>query len=313
MEDVYLSDSEVSTDSDISGANAVDLDQFLSGSDSENEENFLGFDGHGGAVNLGDIGLFLEPDNNLELPCDVEIGWSKDDTKEPMRPFEGETGLQHPMDSHDPIDFFYLLFEEDMWNTLVQQTNLYFTQSHPDLDTLSPHSRSRKWKVVTVDEMKVFMAISIAMGLVVKQDIEQYWSTDEIDGTPFFGKYMSRDRYHLILWNLHVSDNTNEVEHGMPGFDPLNKVRPFIKMMRSTFRDVYTPSQNLSFDEGSCPWKGRLKWRVYNPSKPNKFHMKFYQVCEAETGWVSGFDIYTGTTECAQYAEAVTDQDLTDF
>lgn len=39
--------------------------------------------------------------------------------------------------------------------------------------------------------------------------------------------------------------------------------------------------------------------------------MKLYQVCEAESGWVCGFDIYTGTTECANYAEAVSDSPMT--
>ena len=26
----------------------------------------------------------------------------------------------------------------------------------------------------------------------------------------------------------------------------------------------------------------------------NKFHIKLFQICEAETGYVSGFEIYTG-------------------
>ena len=78
-------------------------------------------------------------------------------------------------------------------------------------------------------------------------------------------------------------------------------------MLRRTFDAAYAPTQDLSFDEGSCPWKGRLKWRVYNPQKPNKFHIKLYEVCESLTGWVCGFDVYTGSTEATQYAYLVTD------
>ncbi len=78
-------------------------------------------------------------------------------------------------------------------------------------------------------------------------------------------------------------------------------------MARRTFMAAYCPSRELSFDEGSCPWKGRLRWRVYNPQKPNKFHIKLFECCEAKTGWICGFDIYTGRTEATQFAYLVTE------
>jgi hypothetical protein len=304
--------SDEESSSDASSVDDNRLQRIFADSDTENDEDFVGFDDiGGGAIVLGQIAPLREPALNNELPADIEIGWTADDTQHAIRPFEGETGLQRDMDSHGPKDFFDLLFEDDMWDILVEQTNLYFHQSHPDLEVLSPHSRLRKWRDVTKDEMKVFVALSIAMGLVTKLDIESYWSTDETDETPLFGKYMPKDRYLLILWNIHLNDNALQVGRGNPGFDPLGKVRPFITMIRRTFRDAYRPNMDLSFDEGSCPWRGRLRWKVYNPSKPNKFHMKLYQVCESESGWVSGFDVYTGSTECAEYAAVVTDAELT--
>jgi hypothetical protein len=35
-----------------------------------------------------------------------------------------------------------------------------------------------------------------------------------------------------------------------------------------------------------------VKFRVYNPMKPNKFGIQLYQVCEAKSGYCVGFDIY---------------------
>lgn len=64
--------------------------------------------------------------------------------------------------------------------------------------------------------------------------------------------------------------------------DRLFKVRPFITMMRETF-GYYTPEEELSFDEGTCPFKGRVKFRVYNPMKPNKFGIK---LCVRGQKWV---------------------------
>jgi hypothetical protein len=57
---------------------------------------------------------------------------------------------------------------------------------------------------------------------------------------------------------------------------------------------VYTPEQKLSLDEGMVPWRGRLSSKQYIPNKPDKFGVKMYVICEAKSGYVSAFDIYTG-------------------
>jgi hypothetical protein len=151
--------------------------------------------------------------------------------------------------------------------------------------------------------MKVFFALCIVMGLVHKPDIDQYWTTDLATETPWFPKHMTRDRFSLILSYLHLIDNELQPGRDEPGFDKLSKVRPFVSMLRVNSSHVYTPGQNLSFDEGGCPWRGRLSWKCYNPNKPNKFHIKLYTVCDAECGFIHGFDIYTGSTESVNFAD----------
>lgn len=155
--------------------------------------------------------------------------------------------------------------------------------------------------------MKLFFALVISMGLTRKGDLDAYWTTDEVIKTPFFSKMMAKDRFMAILSNLHSSDNTQA------NSDRLYKVRPFVSMMRDTF-EVYTPDETLSFVEGTCPFKGRVKFRVYNPMKPNKFGIKLYQICEASSGYCVGFDIYDADQErsCSIFAETVAvDQDCT--
>jgi hypothetical protein len=63
---------------------------------------------------------------------------------------------------------------------------------------MKPYSRLNDWRDVTVDEMKVFFALVMAMGLVRTLDIAQYCSTKECVNSSFFGKYMTRNRFHLI-------------------------------------------------------------------------------------------------------------------
>ena len=143
--------------------------------------------------------------------------------------------------------------------------------------------------------MQVFMALWIGFGLVYKHDLSSYWTTDAVTSTPFFSMQMSRNRFEQILSMLHLNDNANHVARGDPGHDPLFKVRPIYDMLRNKFRDIYVPDRDVSLDEGMCPWKGRVSFKVYNPMKPDRFGMKLHQICESRSSYCVGFDVYTGS------------------
>ena len=135
------------------------------------------------------------------------------------------------------------------------------------------------------------------MGIIKKPDIYTYWSTDPLMDTPFFRKYMSRDRFLIIMSMLHFNNDEHyrNVESRKPKNeqDRLYKLRPLIDVLDRTFL-LYTPEKELALDEGGCPYKGRLGMRVYCSSKPNKFSIKTYQLCEATTGYTISFEVHTG-------------------
>ena len=35
-------------------------------------------------------------------------------------------------------------------------------------------------------------------------------------------------------------------------------------------------------------------FKCYNPKKPNRFHIKLFMVSEPSTGYICGFEVYTG-------------------
>ena len=132
------------------------------------------------------------------------------------------------------------------------------------------------------------------MGLVCKNNVEKYWSQNKRIHTPIFGKYMSRNRFQSILLNLHLVDNNSPDKNK----DKLYKIRPFVDMCLRNFCRLYKPEKELSFDEGTCPFKGKFKFRQFNAVRPNWFHIKLFQVCEASSGYVLAFDIYSGKKGC---------------
>ena len=95
--------------------------------------------------------------------------------------------------------------------------------------------------------------------------------------------------------------------HSLTNHDPLHKVRSFIQMCERTFKLVYRPGCDLSYDEACCPFKGRVLFHIYNANKLAKFHLKLFQICEAKSGYICAFDIYTGKdqTRCTQTAQVL--------
>ena len=175
-----------------------------------------------------------------------------------------------------------------------------------DESNYNKHNRISQWTDINECDVKIFLAHIIIMGLVRKPTIAKYWRKNDLSCTPFFGRYMTRMQFEAILSNLHLNDNTQANE------DPLYKLHPMIDMVDRNFLHVYTPDKNVSVDEASCPFKERLSFKMYNPRKPCRFHIHLYQVCEAESGYCVGFEIFTGNqnSECIRLSQPL-DPDCT--
>jgi hypothetical protein len=102
---------------------------------------------------------------------------------------------------------------------------------------------------------------------------------------------MSRDRYLLLLRLLHFSDNNNQ-----PEGDRLYKIKPVIDHLKKQFSEVFTPFENLGIDESLIPFKGRLSFLQYIPSKRHRFGINTFVICDDETWYVFYFIVYTGAT-----------------
>ena len=93
-----------------------------------------------------------------------------------------------------------------MWTILSENTNKYVhtklrqAKDNGDKDPIellsegvdqNPCVQLNNWEDTSPDEMKVFEAHLIIMGILKKNSLEQYWSRESILNTPFF-------------WPLHV-------------------------------------------------------------------------------------------------------------
>ena len=65
-------------------------------------------------------------------------------------------------------------------------------------------------------------------------------------------------------------------------------------MLEETFQGLYTSELDISIYESLMLYKGRLGWIQHIPMKRSRFGVKYFMLCELDTGYVWKFMIYVG-------------------
>ena len=167
------------------------------------------------------------------------------------------------------IDYFRLLFGDEILNTIVEESNRFARQklaAKPD--------KLERWFNITLPELKAYLGIAIIMGINYNPRTAMYWSADEFYCNPGIKKIMPRNRFDEIKRFLHFSDSSKQVQRGEEGYDRLYKVRCLLDHCKKSFKESYNPRKNLSVDEGMIAFKGHLSFRQYMPAKPTKYGIK---------------------------------------
>ena len=116
---------------------------------------------------------------------------------EPTRlDFTADEGLNANLpDSPSFSEYFHLLFPDYPFEDMARHANKYVRETVVSLrerELLSPNSRFSTWPEdgVTPNDIKAFLAMIVAMGLVNQEYIQDYWSTDEVLSTPFLSRIL---------------------------------------------------------------------------------------------------------------------------
>ena len=180
---------------------------------------------------------------------------------------------------------------------MVRETNRYADQFFArHRATLSAGSRFHRWKGdVTPEEMQAFLGICMYMGMVKLPTYPMYWSNDTMLDLGI-KKVMSRDKFLLILSFLHCANNEDMLPRNDPNHDRLFKIREVTDMFVESWQQHYYPDREISVDETVIGFSGTVSFLQYNPNKPHKWGMTVWSVAEPTTGYVYGWDVYTGKT-----------------
>lgn len=120
-----------------------------------------------------------------------------------------------------------------------------------------------------------------------------YFSDHESVRNCLFKSVMSSHRFDLLSRFLHFAQNNSTACERNVVERKLAKVKPLIDLLlKKQLQSNYIPKKNIVEDESQLGWKGILSFLQYIPTKRKRFGIRFYELCESDTGYVWNFLIY---------------------
>jgi hypothetical protein len=205
----------------------------------------------------------------------------------PMVDFDGvNPDIQETMIDAEPKDFLELFVTEDVINYLVIETNRY-ANSKLTNTRLSAAARMQKWVNTSAKEIKLFLGMILYMGVLVLPSLAHYWRKAS-KFTSVLPKYMSRNRFELLLSNFHCANNEEA-----PANNRLHKIQNLVDMIVGNFQLVVNPGEDMCIDESIIPFRGRLVFRQYIKNKTHPYGIKIFKLC-AKDCFTIAYKIYAG-------------------
>ncbi|XP_053612009.1 uncharacterized protein LOC128680742 [Plodia interpunctella] len=186
------------------------------------------------------------PDLQLSLNVEAETPeeeWTCTTELIPEFGFDNNTqGLRIDINENaTPLDIFRRVFSQELLEYLVARTNAYGDFLSNSNKPHTRNSRNQAFRVVTVNEMEMFLALCVLQGQVKGPSRRSLFSfSDPLYFHPFFTYIMSGRRFEQILRCLSLSEANAKGE---------KKVSDFMKAICENFRQIYSPGVNLSIDE----------------------------------------------------------------
>ncbi|CAC5400023.1 unnamed protein product [Mytilus coruscus] len=180
----------------------------------------------------------------------------------------GPCGFEANFSPVDYFDKFLKTEDDDLIDRIVDETNRYANQCQTT-ENPTRHARSNEWSPVSYAEMRAFIGLVLAMGIVKKTSIESYWEASATIQQQF----------------QEVSQDTT----------PLHKINPVVEFFNEVFELNYRLSQNIVVDERIVGFKGRhvLKQYISN-KKAHRWGAKLFVLAESITGYTHQINVYKG-------------------
>lgn len=307
-EDPFQDDDDVEADNDYVPEDASDAEQELELEEDEDEDE--------GALDEEEEDLGMVRLEEIEavqaaVPVDRmpagEYYSCKDGfiwTHEPPPPGRPQShnivvaARQGPIRSFlaNPMAIFKQIVTPEMVNIIVRQTNRKAKDIIDNWNWNHSASKPKVWEPTNEKEMYAFFGLLLYSGLFKTntQPTKELWAPYHFD---LFKATMSLKRYNILLRYIRFDDGTTRAQRLLTSKSAA--IDDIWLMMSANLERAYVPGANLTVDEQLFPFRGRTRFTQYIPSKPAKYGIKIWWICDAKSHYPLKGRIYTGKLEGA--------------
>lgn len=205
-----------------------------------------------------------------------DIEWEIESPKTPET--QKKTAEKPPRTSDEtPIETFKRIFTSEIVDTIVSHTN---EKARSFYSSYNKSSKRKKivWRDLTRHEFYSFLGILIAAG-ANNANTDSSMDMWKITSYPLYRASMSLNRF----WNTLRFMRFDEARKTR---DQLAPIRHVWSSINSNLYAAYKPGKNnLTLHDQLFPFQGINSFSQYNPSKPAKFGIKIWWVCDSVTSY----------------------------
>lgn len=161
------------------------------------------------------------------------------------------------------LTFFKEIFDDEVIQNIVDQTNLYGKQESKKQTKDSP----AVFVEVSKDEMCAYLGCLVLMGIHKLPLIDNYWSTDPALRVQSIAEVLSYKRFKKITESLHINVSSKVVPKGKPNYDKLYKIRPLLDHLNQRFLELYEPSSFIGLNESTFHFDQKCQKKQLWPVK----------------------------------------------
>lgn len=121
---------------------------------------------------------------------------------------------------------------------------------------------------------------------------------------------MSYKRFLFVTRCFRFDDKTTRPDRRE--YDKLAAIREFFANFVLSCKSSFNLSEYTTIDEMLHPLRGRCSFVQYIPSKPAKYGIKMFALCDAKTFYTSNIEIYCGKQPNGPFAFSNTPSHIVD-
>ena len=243
-----------------------------------------------------------ENNDTSQINNSSNIFLGKDGTEWHSKPVAAQKILKHNIlrEKAGPVratqklsirDVFKRIFSNEMCDIIIRETNRKATKVYSNYNKENPTKTQKQWKPLTSEEFDAFLGIIITAGVRLSnfEHTKELWKTDAY---PLYRASMPINRFWQL--NRFLRFDNDATRNDRLKTNKAAAIADIFEMLNTNLRSNYKPSDSLTIDEQLFPFRGRTKFTQYMPSKPSKYGIKVWWICDSRNSYPLTGQIYTG-------------------